>query len=532
MDSDSQAGSRHCAVSLADSSIKSNGSGQPESKRRVTYSDNRGSLDDRASRRQSGQLGNATDEPLDSSDQQPNGRTQTYQTQDEIYDDVDDDDRRTTDNARYSTASPRDHLIQSLVPKDKYRLVCMGFTILGITTLLPWNFFITATDYWMYKFRKIDGDYNADEPHTNERTAMQTFFESYLAIAANVPMLFAMLINSLYAQKISQKKRLYVSLSVMLTIFALTTIFVTIDTDHMQGVFFGLTMFMVVVISLFSATFQAAIFGIVANFPNNCMHSMVNGQAVAGLLAVTIQMVSMSTNTGPITSGLWYFMASTIFLAFAILCYWLMDNDYSRYYLLRIPDEDELSTSLSVNLIESKHELLEALDDCWQMALSVVLAFWASLAVFPGVCVLVVPEHPNSSPLTGRFFVPITTFLLFNLGDLAGRMCSSFLNFPAHKKNSLLMLTISRAIIPLLIPFCNVVPRSNLPVLLPSDLIFPILVGLTAMTNGYVFSSAMLMASENSRKTRLELTGFVMAAALGVGLTLGSVSSTLLLRVI
>lgn len=361
---------------------------------------------------------------------------------------------------------------------------------------------------------------------------MQKFFESYLAIAANVPMLFAMLINSLYAQKISQKKRLYVSLSVMLIIFALTTIFVTIDTDHMQSTFFGITMVMVVVISLFSATFQAAIFGIVANFPSNCMHSMVNGQAVAGLLAVAIQILSMANNRDPIMSGLWYFLASTIFLAFAIVCYWLMDNDYSRYYLLRIPDEDELSTSLSVNLIESKHELLEALDDCWQMALSVVLAFWASLAVFPGVCVLVVPEHPNTSILSGRFFVPICAFLLFNLGDLAGRMCSSFLSFPAHKKNALLILTISRAIIPLLIPFCNVGTRQNFPVLLPSDLLFPLLVGLTALTNGYVFSSAMLMASENSRKTRLELTGFVMAAALGVGLTLGSISSTILLSFI
>lgn len=434
-----------------------------------------------------------------------------------------DADKRSSDNLIDTTLN---------APRDKYKLVCFGFTILGITTLLPWNFFITATDYWMYKFRNVSDEYNSDEPHSTERTPLQTFFESYLAIAANVPMLLSMLINSIYGQMFSQKKRLYASLLVMLIVFALTTAFVKIETDNIQTAFFAITMVMVVIISFFSAIFQAAIFGIVASFPSNCMHAMVNGQAAAGLLAVFIQVISMINNTGPIMSGLWYFLTSTIFLVFAILCYWSMDNDYSRYYLLKIPDEDELSTSLSVNIIESKSEILEALKDCWQMGASIILAFWASLAVFPGVCVLVVPEHPNTSIFTGRFFVTITTFLLFNFGDLAGRLCSSYLTFPAHKKNLLLTLTITRAFIPMLILFCNVSPKYNLPVLPASDLMFPIFVGLTALTNGYIFSSAMVMASHCSPRYRLELTGFVMATALGIGLTLGSVSSTILLRII
>lgn len=429
-------------------------------------------------------------------------------------------------------SSSSDNLIQPpKAPLDRYRVVFIGFTILGITTLLPWNFFITATDYWMFKFRNVTGLYDPDVPHATPRTPLQTFFESYLAIAANLPMLLSMIINSIYGRRFSQKKRLYVSLSVMLVIFALTTAFVKVDTDNMQLTFFSVTMVMVVIISFCSATFQAAIFGIVANFPNNCMHAMVNSQAVAGLLAVIIQLLSMVNNAAPVESGLWYFLTSTIFLAFAIICYWMMDNDYSRYYLMQLPDTDHLSTSLSVNIIESKYDIIGALKDSWQMAASVVIAFWASLAVFPGVCVLVVPHSPNSSFLTGRFFIPVTTFLLFNLGDLAGRLSSSFLSFPSDRKNTLLILTVSRAFIPLLILFCNVTPRYNTPVLFANDVVFPILVSMTALTNGYLFSSAMVIASHNSRRST-ELTGFVMASALGLGLTLGSVSSTILLRII
>lgn len=419
------------------------------------------------------------------------------------------------------------------VPRDKYKLVCLGFTILGITTLLPWNFFITATDYWMFKFRNTSQvTYNANQVHTDERTPMQTFFESYLAIAANLPMLLSMILNSLYGQRFSQKSRLYVSLSVLFVIFALTTILVEIDTDQWQNAFFAITMVMVVVLSFFSAIFQAAIFGIVASFPTNCMHAMVNGQAVAGLLAVLIQILSMVNHAGPVMSGLWYFMASTIFLAFAIVCYWSMDNDYTRHYLLKIPNEDQLSTSLSIDIIESRSEILETIKECWHLGATVVVAFWATLAVYPGVCVLVAPEFPNTSVFTGRFFTPVTTFFLFNCGDLAGRMCSTYIPFPVHHRKTLLSISLMRSVIPLMILFCNVHPRSYTPILFTNDLYFPILNSLSAFTNGYLFSSAMIMASLSSFKSRMELIGFVMASALGIGLTLGSVTSTLLLRII
>lgn len=421
----------------------------------------------------------------------------------------------------------------NLVPQDKYKLVCIGFTILGITTLLPWNFFITATEYWMYKFRNVSTSTGSVlELHTTQRTQLQTFFESYLAIAANIPMLLAMIINSLYGQRFTQKRRLYVSLTVMLIIFTMTTILVNIDTDHMQTTFFMITMTMVVIVSFFSAIFQAAIFGIVASFPGNYMHAMVNGQAVAGLLAVVLQILALINNSGPVVSGLWYFLISTIFLAFAIICYWFMDNDYTRYYLMKIPDEDQLSTSLSVNIIESKSDIFETIKDCWQMGAAVIMVFWFSLAAFPGVCVLVVPQYPNTSIFTGRFFTPITTFLLFNCGDLAGRMCSAYLQFPHNRKNTLLVLSLSRIILPILILFCNVHPRNNTSVWFTNDLYFPIFNTLTGLTSGYVFSSAMILASSHSHKDRLELTGFVMASALGIGLTLGSVSSTLLLRLV
>lgn len=429
-------------------------------------------------------------------------------------------------------ASSRDRLLPS-APIDKYQLVCIGFSILGITTLLPWNFFITATEYWMYKFRDTDdGTYDYHEPHTSQRNQLQTFFTSYLAVAANIPFLLSMILSMLYGHRFSQKRRLYISLIIMLVVFATTTLFVGINTDSYQNVFFAITMFMVFLINIFSALFQASMFGIAASFPKRFMHALVNGQAVAGLLAVTIQILSMLNNSGPIKSGLWYFLTSTIFLALAIFCYWLMDNDYSRYYLVHLPEDLQISGNLPETLIRSKADILDVLKSSWQLVLVVIIAFWSTLAVYPGVCVLVAPTHPNTSFLTGRFFTPIVTFLLYNCGDLAGRLTSAFLPFPVAKKNTLLGITIVRVIIPFMIIFCNVIPRHHTSVWFTSDLYYPIFNVATALTQGYTFSSAMVMASTNSARERVELTGFIMTTALGVGLTLGSISSTILLLLI
>lgn len=75
----------------------------------------------------------------------------------------------------------------------------MAFLLIGISTLMPWNIFITATDYWMYKFRDIN-ETHIDTPHPN-KTELQTFFASYLSISSNVPFLLMLIVNSFVGQK-------------------------------------------------------------------------------------------------------------------------------------------------------------------------------------------------------------------------------------------------------------------------------------------------------------------------------------------
>lgn len=49
-------------------------------------------------------------------------------------------------------------------PEDSYRLVYFIFFLMGIGSLLPWNFFITARDYWRYKLS------NSSDPSGQHRS--------------------------------------------------------------------------------------------------------------------------------------------------------------------------------------------------------------------------------------------------------------------------------------------------------------------------------------------------------------------------
>lgn len=52
-------------------------------------------------------------------------------------------------------------------PHDSYCLVYGIFFVLGIGSLLPWNFFITAKHYWLYKLNNSSSPASHEELHTN-----------------------------------------------------------------------------------------------------------------------------------------------------------------------------------------------------------------------------------------------------------------------------------------------------------------------------------------------------------------------------
>ena len=91
-------------------------------------------------------------------------------------------------------------------------------------TMLPWNFLLSVSSFWNYKFRRlpngtdpfvpVPANYNAVN-HSNleidvnptfipviKPTDMQLSFPSYVAIASNIPGAIATLLHSFYGQRV------------------------------------------------------------------------------------------------------------------------------------------------------------------------------------------------------------------------------------------------------------------------------------------------------------------------------------------
>lgn len=175
--------------------------------------------------------------------------------------------------------------------------------------------------------------------------------------------------------------------------------------------------------------------------------------------------------------------------------------------------------------------MLSILKSCWPHALTILSIFWVSLSLFPPLTTLIYPEHPEVSPWSGKYFIPITCFLLFNVGDFAGRTAAGFLPLPLQYPRLQFMLSLARIVLIPLIMACNLHPRTE-PVLFESDFIFIFLMAALGFTNGYLFCVAMVQGPMYVPQELREKTGFVLVAFLGTGLALGSLSSNLLLRLL
>ena len=99
-------------------------------------------------------------------------------------------------------------------PDDKYSLVYLVFFLTGMSTLLPWNFFISLNNFWDYKFRDINETFVSNS--NSSQTELQKTFTSYLAIASMIPNAIFVILNASFGQRIKNKARIMVNLKVVI----------------------------------------------------------------------------------------------------------------------------------------------------------------------------------------------------------------------------------------------------------------------------------------------------------------------------
>ena len=100
--------------------------------------------------------------------------------------------------------------------KDRRHFVYISAFFIGMVILFPWNILITVTTYWNYKFRNVslDNEINntTDDGEEDALTDLQKLYNSYLAIASNIPNATFVILHALFGHHFNIKLRLYGSL--------------------------------------------------------------------------------------------------------------------------------------------------------------------------------------------------------------------------------------------------------------------------------------------------------------------------------
>ncbi|XP_033631141.1 equilibrative nucleoside transporter 4-like isoform X1 [Asterias rubens] len=163
--------------------------------------------------------------------------------------------------------------------------------------------------------------------------------------------------------------------------------------------------------------------------------------------------------------------------------------------------------------IRSRLEISRTL---WPYMLSIALAYFVTLCLFPGI-----ESEVVSCSLRG--WMPVILMAIFNATDFCGKIIGAVpYNWSPRK---LVVAEMSRlAIIPLML-LC-VAPRAN-PIL-PHEAWSMLLSGILGITNGYFGSIPMIMAPAKVTESRKELAGNIMTLSYNVGLTTGSATAYLL----
>lgn len=410
-------------------------------------------------------------------------------------------------------------------PEDSYKRVYLIFFLMGIGSLLPWNFFTTAKHYWLYKL--------SNSTEHNERSSLSDYFESYIAIASTIPSVLCLILNYFLVNRLSSKVRILSSLIVMLLVFVVTTVLVKVDVSGHRMEFFAATLASVAVVSGASNIFCGSVFGISGYFPMRISQALISGQAMGGTLTAVASIVTLSVAEDVTNNALIYFLIADIFIILCILSYLFLPKlAYSRHYMLAATCVSPGTLSEDGSAAGGIPPLQPILKKAGMLGLCVFYVFLVSISVFPAVSSGIQSVNTDSgSPWATTYFVPMTSFLLYNVADYCGRQVTAWVQIPGPTSRFLPALVACRSVLVPLLMFCNYQPRDHIrTVLFPHD-IYPVIFNcLLGLSNGYLGTLPMIYGPKVVPRELAEATGVVMSFFLTLGLAVGSAISVLIVQ--
>lgn len=366
-------------------------------------------------------------------------------------------------------------------------------------------------------------------------------FQSAITSVSTVTNLMSMLILTNLQSKASYPKRIFSSLVINIIVFSL----LAISTSYFRSIssvgYLVFTLIMVFCTSIATGLCQNGAFAFAASFGRpEYMQAIMTGQAIAGVLPSIAQIASVLAVPAPDhwaspsieaatagntnkTSAFIYFLAATTISTISLLAVFPLVRKHNS-----IMQSQMVS---SMHSVEEAEQAMRKTVSIWTLykklywlAASVFICFAISMfmPVFTPKIVSVIPADEAPRLLQPSAFIPLG-FLVWNLGDLTGRLVTLLPFPPGHNPLFLFVLSILRAgFIPLYL-LCNI---ENNGAIISSDSFYLFVVQLFfGITNGALGSYCMMDFAGYVEEGEREAAGGFMAVNLVAGLTAGSLLS-------
>lgn len=438
-------------------------------------------------------------------------------------------------------------------PSDRYRMAYIIFYFLGMNTMIPWSFFVTADDYWMFKFRDIHVNNTGRHNYTHtenleKRNDLQASFTSYLSVASAVPNTLFLVINTFISKKMSLTSRMISSQVVIFVLFLLTTCLVKINTDEWQNTFFIITLTTVAVINASCAIFGGSLLGVAGRFSSGYITAMMGGQALGGIFTALAEIGSLWLGASPVLSGLVYFVIGDAMLFLSLVSWIVLERTvFFNYHMLEehsesLIESDRLNHNGNVDRQDTRYlayrpqaiSYMKIFKKTWHYGLSNALVFLITLSVYPSVTVLVDSQDKGKGHAWNDvYFVPVVTYLLFSIGDYVGRIAAGYFEWPKNRPWLVIAMTFLRIIFVPLIMLSNAQPRPHhLPVYITEDIYYILITMIFAVTNGYFCNIVLILAPLVVEPHEKEVASLMMGAFLGGGLAIGAAISLVMVKIL
>lgn len=396
--------------------------------------------------------------------------------------------------------------------KDKYNVIYMVFLLFGIATLLPWNVFITAEDYFVkYKLNT----------NTSRNATYRTNFTFIVGSLGQFTNVIMNIFNILVTFGGNPKNRIPYTVLLSAACILFHIILAIIDSSTWPLTFFILCCVSVFIMYIATGILNSCVYCVASILPMEYVNAVILGNNLSGCFTAAMSIISKLTSPDFRIAAIYYFLAAFIVLLLSFVGYFVMHRmEYYKYWQ-KINDEMNKKSAES----SSEHRKVpykKIIKKIWLLLLCIWINFVSTLSIFP-VYQLGVKPVSKDFIIGPDWFQDVVTFLTFNILVTLGNLVPKLIRKPGPKWIPIAVF--ARAIIVFAFFLCsNFKPEERngfIPVLISNDYIYWLGAGLSPLIFGYFTSLLMMYTPQQVEPENAGTAAMLAALALVIGVVSG-----------